>query len=213
MVDREVLADSVSVSAADRGSTDEDAGIPDNSEAGGGSALDLDGDERTPVVRSRNYRRRGLLAAVAVAIVSLGAVTVVELIHYQQFGAAQDRDQRYLQAARQSVLDLTTISAATVDDDVARVLERSTGSFREQFDQRSDDFVSVVQQANVQATGAITEAGIENADDNTASVLVAATSNVSNSSGAQQESRVWRLRISLENDGQTILVSDVEFVP
>jgi Mce-associated membrane protein len=157
--------------------------------------------------------RRGAVGAAVLAVVALGATAGVLLHQHRTFESAHDLEQRYLQTARQSVLDLTTISAATVDDDVARVLERSTGTFRDQFAERSDDFVSVVEQADVRATGSITEAGIENSDDSAASVLVAATSSVTNSSGAQEEPRVWRLRITLDNEDGTILVSDVEFVP
>ncbi|QII09018.1 hypothetical protein BH93_19095 [Rhodococcoides fascians A25f] len=173
----------------------------------------VDNDESNDAPRRPLWLRRSLFGVAVVGVVALGASSALLLHQHQKLDAAQDLQQRYLQAARQSVLDLTTISASTVDDDVARVLERSTGTFRDQFGDRADDFVSVVQQADVQATGSITEAGIENADDRTASVLVAATSSVTNSSGAQEEPRIWRLRVTLDNAGESILVSDVEFVP
>ncbi|OZC83914.1 hypothetical protein CH254_23775 [Rhodococcus sp. 06-412-2C] len=173
----------------------------------------VDNDESIDAPRRPLRLRRSLIGVAVVGVVALGASSALLLHQHQKLAAAQDLQQRYLQVARQSVLDLTTISASTVDDDVARVLERSTGTFRDQFGDRADDFVSVVQQADVRATGSITEAGIENADDRTASVLVAATSSVTNSSGAQEEPRVWRLRVTLDNAGESILVSDVEFVP
>ncbi|OZC52389.1 hypothetical protein CH294_01980 [Rhodococcus sp. 14-2483-1-1] len=173
----------------------------------------VDKDESNDEPRRPLRLRRSLIGFAVLGVVALGASSALLLHQHQKLAAAQDLQQRYLQVARQSVLDLTTISASTVDDDVARVLERSTGTFRDQFGERADDFVSVVQQADVQATGSITEAGIENADDRTASVLVAATSSVTNSSGAQEEPRVWRLRVTLDNAGESILVSDVEFVP
>ncbi|OZE88316.1 hypothetical protein BH92_11380 [Rhodococcoides fascians A21d2] len=173
----------------------------------------IDKDESNDEPRRPLRLRRSLIGVAVLGVVALGASSALLLHQHQKLAAAQDLQQRYLQVARQSVLDLTTISASTVDDDVARVLERSTGTFRDQFGERADDFVSVVQQADVQATGSITEAGIENADDRTASVLVAATSSVTNSSGAQEEPRVWRLRVTLDNAGESILVSDVEFVP
>ncbi|OZD66947.1 hypothetical protein CH272_09935 [Rhodococcus sp. 05-340-1] len=173
----------------------------------------VDSDESNDEPRRPLRLRRSLIGVAVLGVVALGASSALLLHQHQKLVAAQDLQQRYLQAARQSVLDLTTISASTVDDDVARVLERSTGTFRDQFGDRADDFVSVVQQADVQATGSITEAGIENADDHAASVLVAAKSSVTNSSGAQEEPRIWRLRVTLDNAGESILVSDVEFVP
>ncbi|WP_242459010.1 hypothetical protein [Rhodococcoides fascians] len=198
MSEREAVLESASESTEDTPDVDEAA---------------VDNDESNDAPRRPLWLRRSLFGVAVVGVVALGASSALLLHQHQKLDAAQDLQQRYLQAARQSVLDLTTISASTVDDDVARVLERSTGTFRDQFGDRADDFVSVVQQADVQATGSITEAGIENADDRTASVLVAATSSVTNSSGAQEEPRIWRLRVTLDNAGESILVSDVEFVP
>lgn len=198
MSERESVLESASESTED---------VPDVDETA------VDKDESNDEPRRPLRLRRSLIGVAVLGVVALGASTALLLHQHQKLDAAQELEQRYLQAARQSVLDLTTISASTVDDDVARVLERSTGTFRDQFGDRADDFVSVVQQADVQATGSITEAGIENADDRTASVLVAATSSVTNSSGAQEEPRVWRLRVTLDNAGESILVSDVEFVP
>nr|WP_254925688.1 MULTISPECIES: hypothetical protein [unclassified Rhodococcus (in: high G+C Gram-positive bacteria)] len=198
MSEREAVLESASESTEDAPDVDDIA---------------VDNDESIDAPRRPLRLRRSLIGVAVVGVVALGASSALLLHQHQKLAAAQDLQQRYLQVARQSVLDLTTISASTVDDDVARVLERSTGTFRDQFGDRADDFVSVVQQADVRATGSITEAGIENADDRTASVLVAATSSVTNSSGAQEEPRVWRLRVTLDNAGESILVSDVEFVP
>ncbi|WP_230592550.1 hypothetical protein [Rhodococcoides fascians] len=198
MSEREAVLESASESTEDAPDVDDIA---------------VDKDESNDEPRRPLRLRRSLIGVAVLGVVALGASSALLLHQHQKLAAAQDLQQRYLQVARQSVLDLTTISASTVDDDVARVLERSTGTFRDQFGERADDFVSVVQQADVQATGSITEAGIENADDRTASVLVAATSSVTNSSGAQEEPRVWRLRVTLDNAGESILVSDVEFVP
>ena len=49
--------------------------------------------------------------------------------------------------------------------------------------------------------------------DDTAIVLVAASSRVTNSAGAKQEPRSWRLRVDLQRDGDQIKMSKVEFVP
>ena len=49
--------------------------------------------------------------------------------------------------------------------------------------------------------------------DTSAVALVAASSRVTNSSGANQEPRTWRLSVNLERDGGQIKMSKVEFVP
>ncbi len=50
-------------------------------------------------------------------------------------------------------------------------------------------------------------------DDDSAVVLVAASSRVTNTAGAKQEPRTWRLSVSLQRDGDAIKMSKVEFVP
>jgi len=49
--------------------------------------------------------------------------------------------------------------------------------------------------------------------DNSAVVLVSASSRVTNAAGAKQEPRTWRLSVDLERVGDQIKMSKVEFVP
>jgi len=49
--------------------------------------------------------------------------------------------------------------------------------------------------------------------DNTATVLVAASSRVTNAAGAKEEPRAWRLSVNLARDGDQIKLAKVEFVP
>ncbi|WP_285189278.1 hypothetical protein [Rhodococcus sp. MEB041] len=162
-------------------------------------------------MRTRTRVIVGVLAVAAVATsVTVSATT------WTRSQEARERttlEQQYLQVARQGVLDLTTISADTVDADVERVTSASTGRFRDEFSERAADFVSVVRDADVTATGAVSEAGIESMTDSEAQVLVAATSTVTNASGATDEPRVWRLRVSVARDGDRLALSDVQFVP
>jgi Mce-associated membrane protein len=49
--------------------------------------------------------------------------------------------------------------------------------------------------------------------NDTAVVLVSATSRVTNAAGAKQEPRTWRLSVNLQRDGGQIKMAKVEFVP
>jgi len=49
--------------------------------------------------------------------------------------------------------------------------------------------------------------------DDSAVVLVSATSRVTNAAGAKQEPRSWRLSVNLQREGDQIKMSKVEFVP
>ena len=54
---------------------------------------------------------------------------------------------------------------------------------------------------------------VESMTDDSAVVLVAATSNVTNAAGAKQDPRPWRLSVSVARDGDQIKISKVEFIP
>ncbi|WP_315770658.1 hypothetical protein [Rhodococcoides kroppenstedtii] len=150
------------------------------------------------------------LAAMAVA---LSATVTVAVLGQHPDSPAPSPHEDYLQAARQVVLDLTTVSAATVDEDVERISSAATGSFAAEFGSRVEDFAAVVREAAVDATGSVTEAGVETANDDTATVLVAATSTVTNASGAVAEPRTWRMRLGLVREDDRIAVASVVFVP
>ncbi|MEV5837673.1 hypothetical protein [Nocardia sp. NPDC052112] len=157
--------------------------------------------------------RSGYRLAAAALIAALAASTVVLAVQHRDDNRIRADRAAFLQAARQTVLNLTTISADSADADIARILDGATGGFRDDFAARSVGFTSVVKQAHVSTVGTITEAGVESLDGDRAKILVAASSKVSNSAGAQEEPRIWRLRLVMQRTEGRILVSNVDFVP
>ena len=108
---------------------------------------------------------------------------------------------------------MTSLDFKKAKDDVQRVIDSSTGEFRDDFQQRSADFTKVVEQSKVVTEGTVNAAAVESMDGHSAQVLVSATSRVTNSAGAKDEPRSWRLRVTVtEEDGQ-YKMSKVEFVP
>jgi Mce-associated membrane protein len=59
----------------------------------------------------------------------------------------------------------------------------------------------------------VNSTAVESMTNDSAVVLVSASSRVTNSAGAQQEPRSWRLSVNLQRDGGQIKMSKVEFVP
>jgi len=149
----------------------------------------------------------------SVLIVALVASGVWLLLEAR---SAQDRDERraqFVQAARQTVLNVTTIAAETAHDDVQRILDGATGDFRAEFEGREGPFAEVVQQIDVNSTGEVVEAGVQTEDGPCIASLVAARAVVSNASAPEPSPRDFRLRVTIcDEDGQ-LLASKVEFVP
>ncbi|MBF6319374.1 hypothetical protein IU453_21705 [Nocardia cyriacigeorgica] len=170
------------------------------------SADAADGDRPRRAVR--------ILAVAASTIVALalvaGAVISVFAVH-----STDERDAlraEYIQTARQTVLNLTTIRADTAKEDIDRILTMASGEFKDEFNGRVDPFTEVVKQAKVQSTGEVVEAALESSDDNSARVLVAAKQTVTNAGQEGPQLRYYRFRITVTNSDSGMTASDVEFV-
>lgn len=129
---------------------------------------------------------------------------------------ATERSQRaanFIAGAKQGVVNMASLDFHRAKEDVQRLLDSSTGQFRDDFAQRANDFVTVVEQSKVVTQGTINAAAVESMDEHSASVLVAATSSITNAAGAKDEPRVWRLRVTVTEEGGQYKMSKLEFVP
>ncbi|MEU0542944.1 hypothetical protein ABZ319_24035 [Nocardia sp. NPDC005978] len=174
----------------------------------GGSRL------RRWVSRARSGGRRTavLVLATAVVVASL-AVGVFSVWNHQRISDTDRRTAEFSAAAKQGVVALTSLDFNRAKDDVQRVLDNSTGAFRDDFQSRAEDFTKVVEQSQVTTEGRVNATAVESMTEDSAVVLVAATSQITNSAGAKQEPRVWRLSVTVTRvDGQ-LKMSKVEFVP
>ncbi|MFI5720288.1 hypothetical protein [Nocardia sp. NPDC051750] len=167
---------------------------------------------KPPRVRRPGGRTLGRALVVVVVLLSLVAGGY-SIWNHQQITADQAREDEFLNAAREGVVALTTLDSGKAADDVKRVLDHSTGAFRTDFQTRSEDFTKVVEQSKVATQGEITAAAVESMTDESAVVLVSAVSRVTNTAGAQQEPRVWRLSVTVTREGSELKMSKVEFVP
>lgn len=115
-------------------------------------------------------------------------------------------------AAKHCVVNLTSLDFNRAKDDVQRVLDSSTGEFRDDFQKRAADFTSVVQQSKVVTEGSVPVAAVESIDKDSAVVLMLVNERVTNAAGAKEAPRSFRLRVSVTRDGDQIKMSKVEFV-
>jgi Mce-associated membrane protein len=159
--------------------------------------------------------RRGLAAAVtAVVVTALVSATALMLWAHRDAAAQSRQVAEFAAAARQSVVNLMAIDYTTADDSVARVLDGSTGKFRDNFAETSDDFVKALQEERIITTATVNDAAVESISGDSAVVLVSATSRREGPKAPkdQQQPRVWRVVLNLQRDGGQIKMSGVEFV-
>jgi len=133
---------------------------------------------------------------------------------HQDATRQQQRTAALVAGAKQGVINLTSLNFDRAKEDVQRVIDSSTGEFRDQFQQRAADFIRVVQESKAVTEGTVNAAAIESMNGNSAVVLVSATSQVTNSPpGKDEPPKVWRLRVTVTDVGGQYKMSKVEYVP
>lgn len=148
-----------------------------------------------------------LLAAAACAV--LIALTVPRL---SQAGDDEARRTEVLAAARQQVVNFTTLDHRSLDRDLGRVLAGATGQFRAQFEAGTENLSELVTTNEAVSEGEVLEAGIVSDDADSARVLVVADSTVTNTADPAPQKRHYRMQLDLVLKRGHWLVSDLQFV-
>lgn len=155
------------------------------------------------------------VAVVAIVIVAIGSLVVTGLmmVAHQKVAAHQAHQVELVEAAREGVTALLSIDYSRAQQDVQHVMDLSTGSFKSDFSRNADDFVKTAQQSKAVTVGSIKSAALQEETADGGVVLLAASSTVTNSSGANKDPRAWRMSVTVARDGDKYKMSNVEFVP
>lgn len=170
-----------------------------------------------PVTEQAGWRRRlPTIAAVAtvIAICAFVAVSAYMVLQHRDATENQQREAAFIAGARQGVTNMISLDYSKAKEDIQRVIDGSTGQFKDDFQQRANDFISVVTQSKAVTEGTVNAAALESINGNSAVVLVSATSQVTNSPpGKDVPPLVWRLRVTVAKVGGQYKMSKVEYVP
>jgi Mce-associated membrane protein len=198
---------------------------PDTAEAAeeeSEAEISSDDAEKRPLrlQRLRRLRRRPKWSTIAAAVAVLIIIaalsgSVYMVLDHRNAQRKRERVAEFAAGARQGVVTLTSLDFNHAKEGVQHILENSTGSFRDDFLKMADDFTKVVEQSKVVSQGSVQAAAVDldTMTDNSAVVLVASTSEVTNAAGAKQDPRNYRLIVTVTRDGGQLKISKVEFVP
>jgi Mce-associated membrane protein len=182
-------------------------------------AEDIDAEDDTDHDTKRQVRK---WVSSIPGPIAVGVATIVALLgvggwlgfRLHQDDQVQAQRNLYVQVARQTAINLTTIDYTEVDADIKRVLDSATGAFHDEFQNRSQPFVEVVKKVQSKSEGTISEAGLLSYTKDQAQVLVAVAVKTSMAAAPpDQEPRRWRMRLTVDKTGDSAKVSNVEFVP
>jgi Mce-associated membrane protein len=173
--------------------------------------------------------RRGAIAALLAGVVVLVAVTgfafwqgaqlVADRINSpapvgksaEVTASTKDRESA-MDAATAMAKNLTTVDWRTVDADVQKIIDGSTGGFHDDFANRAQPFIDTVREAKSVSVGTVNASGVQSIGNGHAAVLLAVSVTTAND-GVQAEPRAWRMKIALERRADRYVPSNVEFVP
>lgn len=169
---------------------------------------------RLPQVRASRLFWKVLASCLTlIVIAALLAASGWMIWQHRQAEHRQQLAAEYTAAARQTVVTLMSLDFNRAQDAVKNILDNSTGEFREDFEAQSKDFVKLAQDAKVVTEANVTAAAVDTMTDNNAVVLVAVNTKVTNTTGANQQPRPWRVAVDMVREGDQIKLSKVEFVP
>ncbi|HET7075251.1 MAG TPA: hypothetical protein VFI55_14360 [Mycobacterium sp.] len=175
-----------------------------------------EGDDETVTEQARWRRRMPTIAAVAAIVIICAFVGLSVYMVFQHRDATkhQQRETAFVGGAKQGVLNMISLDFNKAKEDVQRVIDSSTGQFKDDFQKRANDLITVVTQSKAVTEGTVNAAAIESMNGNSGVVLVSATSQVTNSPpGKDEPPKVWRLRVTVTDVGGQYKMSKVEYVP
>jgi Mce-associated membrane protein len=205
------------VAASETGADSTDASAAETTE----EVSDETSEDSESGSESGRSRRRVRLPSLSVAWKAAAILLICAFVGASGYMMWQghettERNRRvanFIAGARQGVVNMTSLDFNKAKEDVQRVIDSSTGQFRDDFQQRAKDFTTVVEQSKVVTEGTVNAAAVQTINGDYALVLIAATSKITNAAGAKDEPRNWRLKVTVKDDGGQYKMSAVEFIP
>lgn len=159
-----------------------------------------------PPRRPAHRRLVGLIALVGalVAIAVLGGVLAVLLVQQQHADAAQARNQRFVDTATQTVVNMFSYTPDTIDQSVNRFVDGSSGPLRDMLSTNNnvENLKGLFRDTNATSEAVVNGAALEGIDgvSGNASVLVSVRVTVTDIDGVNKPSMPYRMRVIVHED-------------
>jgi Mce-associated membrane protein len=164
-----------------------------------------------PPARRPAHRRLVATVALAFGFVAtgvLGAAVAVMIVQKNNTEATQALNQRFVDTATQTVVNMFSFKQDTIDDSVNRLYNGTSGPLRDMLSQNNnvENLKAIFRDTGGSSETVINGAALEGIDgiSNNASVLVSARVTASDTNGNNRPSQPYRLRIVVHegDDGQ-----------
>lgn len=157
-----------------------------------------------PPRRLPNARKTAQVAGIAVgaATIVLGAVVTALTVQYRHAAAADSRDQRFVDTATQTVLNMYTYTPDTIGEQVDLFVAGTSGPLRDTMAGNAENLKALLRETKHSSEAVINAAALEGIDDvaGNASVLVAMRATATDVDGVNKPSQPYALRIIVHED-------------
>ena len=160
--------------------------------------------------RAGRWVAGGLAVVLVALLVAIGLVVTRQDDVDAGLTAAQ---QDVAGAARREALAFLTVDHRDMDPLIDAVLDGATGGFAKQYASQRETLTREAVRTEATSTPEVVALGVGDQDEESATVLVAANSTVTNAgTGADGQVRYYRLRLRLVREDDRWLTSDLQFV-
>lgn len=155
------------------------------------------------------------LVAAAIVLAALGGGLTTLFIQKNNAEAAVAREQRFVDTASQTVVNMFSYTQDTVDESVDRFVNGTSGPLRDMLSTNNnvENLKALFRETNASSETVINGAALESIEENnTASVLVSARVTVTDIDGVNEPSQPYRLRIIVrEDDNGRMTAYDLQY--
>ena len=157
----------------------------------------------------RRQSHRALVAGLALGVTALlvavlGGLVALLVVQQRSAQAAEARDQRFVDTASQTVVNMFSYTQNTIDDSVNRFVNGTSGPLRDMMSQSNnvDNLKAIFRDTNASSEAVINGSALEKVDDtaDNAAVLVSVRVTVTNIDGVNAPSKPYRLRVIVHED-------------
>jgi Mce-associated membrane protein len=161
----------------------------------------------------RRPGRKAVAAALGILLTSASLGASGYMI-WQHRTATHNRQlaAEFAAAARQNVTMLMSLDAQHAKEDIQRVIDACTGDLKLQLEATSSLMAEKAQESKASSKATVEAVGVESMSDNSAVVLVAAKTDVTNPDNTNRPPVVWRISVDLLRDGGQLKMSKVDFL-
>jgi Mce-associated membrane protein len=161
----------------------------------------------------RSPRRKTIAAGVGIVLAS-ASVCASGYMVWQHRTAVHKRQlaAEFSAAARQGVTTLMSIDHNHAKEDVQRIIDDSTGDLKDKLSVMSGLMAKQAEDSKVTSKATVEAVAVESMSGDSAVVLVAAKSDITDADNTARPPVVWRLSVNITRDGGQLKMSKVDFL-